>query len=148
MVTRLIKDTIIGLDTMVFIYHFEDHPHYSKTTEEILEAIERKKYHAVTSIITLLEILVKPKRESNFTAAKDYKDLLLTFPNLKIIDLDLQIADTASDLRAKYGIKTPDAVQIATAMCSGSKSFITNDESLKKIQELKVFLLGDIVKPL
>ena len=33
---------------------------------------------------------------------------LLTFPNLKILNLDMKISDMASDLRAKYGIKTPD----------------------------------------
>ena len=148
MVIKAIKDGIIGIDTMIFIYHFEDHPQYSHITERIFDAIEHGKYKAVTSVITLIEILVKPKRDGNLTAAKDYKDLLLTFPNLKIFDLDLKISDVASDLRARYAIKTPDAIQIATAVCGGSKSFITNDESLKKVEEVRVLLLDEIVKSL
>jgi len=55
---------------------------------------------------------------------------------------------TSSDLRAKYVIKTPDAIQIATTICGGSKSFITNDESLKKVEEIRVLLLDDLVKTL
>ncbi len=148
MVIKDIKDKIIGIDTMVFIYHLEDHPDYSHTTERILEAVEHGKYSAVTSVITLLEILVKPKRDGNLAVAKDYKDLLLTFPNLKVLNLDMKISDMASDLRAKYGIKTPDAIQIATTIYGGSKSFITNDETLKKVEELSVLLLDDIVKTL
>lgn len=148
MVIKAIKDGIIGIDTMIFIYHFEDHPQYSHITERIFDAIEHGKYKAVTSVITLIEILVKAKRDGNLTAAKDYKDLLLTFPNLKIFDLDLKISDVASDLRARYAIKTPDAIQIATAVCGGSKSFITNDESLKKVEEVRVLLLDEIVKSL
>ena len=148
MVMKGIRDKIIGIDTMVFIYHLEDHPDYSHITERIFEAVEHGKYNAVTSVITLIEILVKPRRDGNLAVAKDYKDLLLTFPNLKIINLDLKISDIASDLRAKYGIKTPDAIQIATTIYGGSKSFITNDESLKKVEEISVLLLDDIVKTL
>lgn len=148
MVIKDIKDKIVGIDTMVFIYHLEDHPDYSHTTERILGAVEHGKYSAVTSVITLIELLVKPKRDGNLAVAKDYKDLLLTFPNLKILNLDMKISDIASDLRAKYGIKTPDAIQIATTICGGSKSFITNDESLKKVEEISALLLDDIVKTL
>jgi len=148
MVTKTIRDKIIGIDTMVFIYHLEDHPDYSHLTERIFEAVEHGKYNAVTSVITLIEILVKPRRDGNLAVAKDYEDLLLTFPNLKILNLDLKISDIASDLRAKYVIKTPDAIQIATTICGGSKSFITNDDSLKKVEEVRVILLDDIVKTL
>jgi predicted nucleic acid-binding protein len=148
MVMKAIRDKIIGIDTMVFIYHLEDHPDYSHVTERIFEAVEHGKYNAVTSVITLIEILVKPKRDGNLTAVKDYKDLLQTFPNFKIFDLDMKISDIASDLRAKYGIKTPDAIQIATTIYGGSKSFITNDDSLKKVEEVRVLLLDDLAKTL
>ncbi|MBM4135735.1 MAG: type II toxin-antitoxin system VapC family toxin [Nitrospira sp.] len=148
MVGKDIKDKIIGIDTMIFIYHLEDHPDYALSTEKIFEAVERGKYNAVTSVITLLEILVKPKRDGNLTAVKDYKDLLLTFPHLTVIDLNVKISDIASDLRAKYNIKTPDAVQIATTIFAGSKSFITNDESLKKVNEVRFLLLDEIGKTL
>jgi predicted nucleic acid-binding protein len=60
----------------------------------------------------------------------------------------MKISDMASDLRAKYGIKTPDAIQIATTIYGGSKSFITNDETLKKVEEISMLLLDDIVKTL
>ena len=142
------KEKIIGIDTMVFIYHLEDHPDYVDTTEYIFKLIESAKYAAVTSVITLIEILVKPMREGNGAAAMDYRDLLLSFPNLKMVNVDVKISETASYLRAKYGIKTPDAIQIATVICQGSKSFITNDESLKTVEEIKVLLLDEIGKTL
>lgn len=145
---RGVKEKIIGIDTMVFIYHLEDHPDYVDTTEYIFKLIESAKYAAVTSVITLFEILVKPMREGNGAAAMDYRDLLLSFPNLKMVNVDVKISETASYLQAKYGIKTPDAIQIATVICQGSKSFITNDESLKKVEEIKVLLLDEIGKTL
>jgi predicted nucleic acid-binding protein len=89
---------------------------------------EEGRNSGVTSVITLLEVLVKPKREGNLEAARDYRELLTTYPNLCILDIDLMLADLTSDLRAKYGIRTPDALQIAAALQAGATGFITNDE--------------------
>jgi predicted nucleic acid-binding protein len=139
-------DKTIGIDTMVFIYHLEEHPFYCMTTEKIFEAIEGGKHTAVTSVISLLEILVKPKKENNLAAVKDYRDILLTFPNLKILNVDVRVSDIASTLRAKYNIKTPDAIQIATAVSAGAGTFITNDRSLKKVEEIKISLLDEMAK--
>lgn len=137
-------DKSIGIDTMVFIYHIEEPPIYCQITESIFDAIEKGKRTAVTSVITLLEILIKPKIENNPEAVKDYKDILLTFPNLRIFDVDIKVSDMASDLRAKYNMRTPDAIQIATAIISRAGTFLTNDESLKRVKDIKVVLLEDM----
>jgi hypothetical protein len=73
---------------MVFIYHLEDHPKYAQVTETIFESWEAGRTSGVSSIITLLEILVKPKREGNLEAARDYREMLTTFPNLHLVNLD------------------------------------------------------------
>ena len=144
MVKRISRGDIIGIDTMVFIYHLEDNLKFSNITEKLFDNIENGKYHAVTSIITLLEILVKSKMEKNFQITLDYRDLLLTFPNLKFSQVDLQVSDIASTLRAKYKIKTPDAIQIATAVSEKAKVFITNDEQLKIINDIDIILLSEL----
>ena len=38
-----LKGKTIGLDTMIFIYHLEDHPKYSLVTEKLFESIEDSK---------------------------------------------------------------------------------------------------------
>lgn len=141
-----LKGKIIGLDTMVFIYHFEENKIYSPLTFSIFESLEKGNFNAITSILTLLEILVKPKRESNLILTERYKILLETFPNLQVKALDENIADVASSLRANYNINTPDAIQVATSLEAQANVFITNDTSLKKITEIKVMLLSEMVK--
>lgn len=131
---------------MVFIYHLEDHPDFSHITEKLFVDIEKGKYNAVTSFVTLLEILVKPKMEGITKVISDYRDLLLTFPNLKFCSLDLKVSDMASTLRAKYSIKTPDAIQIATAILEGAAVFVTNDGQLKKVKEINTVLLNELSK--
>ena len=146
MVTDIPKGSLIGIDTMVFIYHLEDHPDFSGITEKLFDSIEKGKYGAVTSYVTLLEILVKPKREGEMGVASEYREILLTFPNLKFLPLDLAITDLASTLRASYSIKTPNAIQIAAAVTAGAEFYVTNDEKMKRVEELDVLMLGDLGK--
>ncbi len=142
---RLPQDRTIALDTMVFIYHFEAHPLFSPVTTKIFEQIETGKTKAVTSYITLLEILVKPFKEGNRRAVSDYTELLCTFPNLEFVPIGKEIAKVAASIRARYSIKTPDAIQIATAIVSDTALYITNDDTLKKISEVRIMLLKDML---
>lgn len=134
---------IVGLDTMLFIYHIEDNPKYAAITERLFDTIEHGSCKAVTSILTLIELLIKPKREGNLIAVGDYRDMILTFPNLMVMDVNLRVSDIASDMRAKYRIRVPDAIQIASAIVGGSQSFITNDEGLKKVKDMNIILLDE-----
>ena len=141
-----LKGKIIGLDTMIFIYHFEENQIYSPLTFSIFESLEKGNFNALTSILTLLEILVKPKREGNLILSERYKILFETFPNLQVKTIDKNIADVASGLRANYNINTPEAIQVATSLEAQADIFITNDASLKKITEIKVLLLSEMLK--
>ena len=141
-----LKGKVVGLDTMVFIYHFEENQTYSPLTFSIFESLEKGNFNGITSTLTLLEILVKPKKENNSLLTERYKLLFETFPNLQVKELNENIADIASGLRANYNINTPDAIQIAISLEAHADVFITNDTSLKKVTEIKVLLLSEMLK--
>ncbi len=141
-----LKGKVVGLDTMVFIYHFEENQAYSPLTFSIFESLEKGNFNGITSVLTLLEILVKPKKEGNLLLTERYKLLFETFPNLQVKEINENIADIASSLRANYNINTPDAIQIATSLEAKADIFITNDTTLKKISEIKVLLLSEMLK--
>ena len=67
--------------------------------------------------------------------------LFLETPNLKIKNLDSEIAIEAARIRRKYGFQTPDAIELATAVVAKADAFITNDKRLMKFNEIKVKLL-------
>ena len=52
-------------------------------------------------------------------------------------------AEKAADLRARYGIRLPDACQVAVALAGGATHFLTNDKRLRCVTELKVLVLND-----
>jgi len=139
--------SVIGLDTSIFIYHLEDHPRYSPLTEIIFSALEKGLNKGVTSYLTLMEILVKPKKEGLLRVARDYEYYLTTFPNLTFCEMGLDVAGKASDLRSADRIKTPDAIQLATAIHSGASHFLTNESTLAQATGVSVLVLDRLPEP-
>jgi predicted nucleic acid-binding protein len=131
----------IGLDTSFWIYFLEENPKYVHKIRSFVDAIEAGRIEAVFSSIGLIEVLTGPKRAGNFELAGQYRELLARFPNLTIGGMNESIVEIASNLRAAYGISTPDAIHIATAINAGAQKFITNDKGLKRVKEILVELL-------
>lgn len=134
----------IGVDSMIFIYQFADHPQYSPLTSVFFELLEKGKVKAVTSIISLIEILVKPEEEKNQEIVGEYEKILNNFPNLEIIPVDWSVARLSAKLRGLYPkIKIPDAIQIAVTLLKVYPVFLTNDSQIKQIKELKIITLQE-----
>lgn len=135
----------IALDTNIFIFAFEQHPDYGKIVKTILDKVEEGELEAVASTITLTEILTKPFREGNDMLEKRYRLLFTHFPNLALVPVDISVAERGAYLRGKYGIKTPDALITATAIVSKAELFITNDKTLKKINDINIISIDDLL---
>jgi predicted nucleic acid-binding protein len=143
---RLGSISVVGLDTAIFIYHFERHPRYFPLTQELFSSIEAGLRKGVTSTITLMEIIVKPLALRRQDVARKYEALLVNFPNLDIVDLDRNVIRQAARLRAEYRIRPPDALQASVSLLYGADVFITNDGLLKRLQnKLEVIILDDFI---
>lgn len=142
-IMRDIKTGPVCLDTCVFIYFIQENPEYLDTISPIFEAIDNGLLIAVTSGITLLETLVVPYRKEDNELADQYENILTKCAYLKMFDLDQNLLKRGAYLRAKYGLKTPDALQIAAAQQGSCSIFITNDRQLPKIEGLSIYQLSD-----
>ena len=140
------RHAVVAADTMVFIYHLQEHPRYVEATQRILESWERGSPRGVTSVISLAEVLVKPLRDGNEAAAAEYLRLLTSFPNLELIELDRQIAEAAARLRAAHGLPLPDMIQVATAVSRGATGFVTNDPGFRRVKDLDVLVLDEAIR--
>jgi predicted nucleic acid-binding protein len=54
------------------------------------------------------------------------------------------ISDHAAQLRATHALRTPDALQIATALQAEATYFLTNDIRLPKIQGIEILMLDHL----
>lgn len=132
-----------GIDSMCFIYHFEANTNYGELVKELFGKLQEKKLSAVTSVLTLAEILSFENLQKNRILFEEEKSKLHSTPNLNIIPVDEKIAEATSILKYKYSLTLPDAIQLATAVITGQKAFISNDNRLKRVKEIKVIILDD-----
>ena len=132
----------IFLDTTPLIHYIEGNNVYVQKLNELFSIQSCCQF--VTSVITLSEVLVMPLREGNTKLAKQYENILMSAENIDIYEINIQIAKESALLRAKYTIKTPDAIQLATAQYCSVDYFLTNDLRLKSINKLNILILNDL----
>lgn len=135
----------IGLDTNVFIYFLEDHPRYGPWCASLFDRIERGQNPSVTSTVTLLELLVQPYREQKEELAQKIFALASTYPKLEWVPVTMTMADRAAELRARYRLSTPDAIQLATAIGHKATRFYGNDRSLRRVKEIECCIVDDLI---
>lgn len=137
----------VWIDTAPIIYFVEKHPVYLRIVRPVFTSIETGDIEAMTSTITLLEVLVHPFRKNNILLAEKYREILLDAEHFTTFEVLHSISENAARLRAQYGIKTPDALQFAGALVYGATKFVTNDADLKKVTEIEVLVIDDFIVP-
>jgi predicted nucleic acid-binding protein len=139
------RHKIIGLDTATFIYYIEDVAPYADLLHPVFSLVERHALRAVTSTVTLAEILTKPFADKNFSLADEIKFTLKSYSSLSVAPIDEKLGEVAALIRARYTIRLPDALQVAAAVHGEATLFVTNDKRLKKFDALQVLLLSDFI---
>jgi len=134
----------IALDTSVFIYYLEANPLYVEMAGEVFDWLERPNHTAVTSTLTMTELLVQPYRDGSEELVDRYFGLLSTFPHLDWVAPDLDIADAAAQIRAEHRLRTPDALQAATGIRRGATALLTNDAEIARVTQIEVGLLDQL----
>jgi predicted nucleic acid-binding protein len=135
----------IALDTSVFIYQLEANARYVALTDHIFAWIERPDHAAVTSTITMAELLVQPYRDANEYRVDEFFGLLSTYPNLEWIAPDLEVADIAARIRATHRLRTPDALQAACAVQAQATGLITNDPVFERVENFETLVLDRLL---
>lgn len=133
---RLAGHAVLGLDTSVLIYHLEQHPTYFPLVQPLLTGVQSGRWEAVTSVVTLMELTVRPWQLGQEAAAREYEVLLLNLPHLMLADVTRDVARQAAQLRARFRLNPADALQVATALLHGATAFVTNDRRLARLDPL------------
>ena len=135
---------IIFLDTAPFIYFFQQHSDYFPALQMLFDQLYETDAQAITSIITYIELSTHPARQGKRQLVRKYRDYLTNSENISIFPLDLTIADHAFELRAQHHFKTPDAIQLGTAVACGADYIVTNDKDWRSFEEIRVVLVKDL----
>ncbi|MHC4873762.1 MAG: type II toxin-antitoxin system VapC family toxin [Planctomycetota bacterium] len=92
----------------------------------------------VTSTVTLMEILIAPKKNKDLSLENKYRLLIKELFSEPLLVFDEDTAVLSAEFRVRYNLKTPDAIQVAAAVKNACDVFYTNDKELQRIKEMTV----------
>lgn len=126
------------LDTTALAAYLDADEMTHPVVRHVMDAfVARGRNEAVISMITVMEILVRPLR----AAPADYHTVLAFIrehPNLSAVPLDLQMAQEAAALRASHRLSAPDALVVGTGLATQVSHLVTNDHDwARKLAPIK-----------
>lgn len=141
---NFIKMSPLYIDSAPLIYYIEEDTKYIRYMDHIFWLLKETSTQAITSVIILTEVLNKPMQLGNTKLLNDYREILASNSAFQLHLVDSNVAERAAELRAKYNLRTPDALHVATALVSGCKSFLTNDKALGRVTDIPVLILDEL----
>lgn len=135
----------VALDTNIFIYELEENPRYLALTRRIFRWLEESHHAAVTSTLTMTEVLTGFYLRKEPQRGHQNYALLSIYPRLEWVAPDLKIADLAAKFRAQHRMRTPDAIQAATAVQSAVTGFVSNDRVFERVEAFETLVLDDLL---
>ena len=136
----------VYIDTSILIYRIENIEPFLALSFPLWEALEKEEVYIITSQLTYLETMVKPMQLNNKIVCDLYKAVLFETNGLKCIPISFSILRKATEIRATYNLKTPDAIHIATAILKKASVFLTNDPAFKRVKEIDVIVLKELLE--
>ena len=133
----------ISLDTNIFLA-IKNKEDSSPFCEKILNAIEEKKFIGVLSTVVISEVLVGFYQNNETWEADEFAQNITAY--YEIIPVSLDVSQEGAKIRAKYKIKLPDALIIASLDLSETKILITSDKGLSKYSEIIIMTPENFVK--
>ena len=136
----------IVIDTSVLIAYLDGGEDFSPAATFLLDQLVAGGSHpAIVSAVTVTECMVRPFRAGP-SAVSTAATFLGHFPNLRVRPIDHEVAMEAARVRALTGLRTPDALVIATALVEGIATIVTGDKQWERAiggyEGLRVVQLG------
>ena len=129
------QDALVLVDTAPIIYVLEASPAFGPRFEPIFEAHAAGRLRFAVTTITIAEVLTGPLRAGDEALARRYRAILESW---RLVELDLDIAESAARLRASLRLKLADAVQAASALAINAAALVTHDRDFSRVQSLRV----------
>ncbi|MBX7104140.1 MAG: PIN domain-containing protein [Gemmataceae bacterium] len=94
----------------------------------------------VTSRLTRMECRSKPLRAADSVTLSQF-EVFFSGVEIVLFEVSASVIERATEFRAKYSLKSPDALHYATAVEAGAEVFLTGDRGLARCTELTVEVL-------
>jgi predicted nucleic acid-binding protein len=145
-ILNAIRGERVYLDTNIFIYALEGYPDFVDELTELFESLDEGNLSAVTSELTLAEVLVRPFIDGNTERHTAYQQALQSSEVLEVVPVSRDVLIEAALIRSITNLRLPDAIHAATARLTKCETFLTNDRRLLAIPDIEVVLLSEVIE--
>jgi predicted nucleic acid-binding protein len=116
---------------MIFAYLLEGNAEFGQQSRAAYEAITRRGDTICTSVFTVGELLVLPRKKSDHRIISAIQGFMQG-GEVELLPFTLNTAVLYSEVRAESRLKAADAIHVATAIAARANFFLTNDKELQK----------------
>lgn len=136
----------VYIDAVCVIYAVEKVKPYDALLDPLWRAAATRRLSLVSSELSVMEVLVKPIAAANAKLEASFRAFLFDSTELQLKPVDRTIIERAAQIRAATRLKPPDAIHAATALAASTSLFVTNDADFRRVPELSVAVLSDVLK--
>ncbi len=127
-------NALLLVDSAPIIYILES-SEFAPRFEPLFLRHARGELRLAVTTVTIAEVLTGPLKAGEEALAKRYRAVLEAW---LVVDLNSDIAESAARLRGKYGLKLPDAIQLASALAINADALVTHDRDFSKVRGIRI----------
>ena len=131
----------VVMDTAPVIYLLDGNADFLPTFLPLFRAAERGELQILLTPVTLAEVLAGPLKARKEALAERYESALREGLGWRVVDLTADLAARAARLRVRYGLKLPDAFQLAAPLVHSASALVTHDRDFGQARR-EVVILG------
>ena len=128
---------LLLVDSAPLIYHLENNAGFAPRFAGLFEAVASGRLRMALTTVTLAEVLTGPYRHDRDALGKQIEAVLSEY---EVHPLSASIAVQAARLRARYRLRLPDAIQLATALEINAWALVTHDRDFSKVQDVRILM--------
>lgn len=126
---------LVLVDSAPIIYTLEAHTKFAARFAPLIQRHADGEIVLAVTTVTVAEVLTGPLKAGEEVLTKRYRAVLEAW---HVVDFTCDIAESAARLRGKYGLKLPDAIQVASALAINADALVTHDRDFSKVRGLRV----------
>ena len=131
----LADQALLLLDSAPVIYFLEGNAKFGPRFAPLFEAHAAGRLRFAVTTITVAEVLAGPLQVGDDAVARRYRAILESW---QLVELDVDIAESAARLRASLRLKLPDAIQAASALAINADAIVTYDRDFSRVRSLRI----------
>lgn len=124
----------IALDTSACIYYLDEQMPFVELVDPLIRRASSGSLRIVLSAIVQLELLVRPYRIGDKRLLRQALQFTEEHPGITTMNVSRDVVFRSAQVRAKWGLKLPDATIVGSAVAAGAHAIVGNDAGFSRLK--------------